>query len=329
MMVTESSWVPPQGHQSEGPMLVAAYQSLNGVDAFYWFATGEEDWRQPGSANGYLPSEGKWVCATPMLLGQWPAAALMYRLGYVKKGAPVVHEERTMDDLWQRRMPIIAEDAGYDVNRDKDMLSKQSNVKNGVNPLAYLVGPVTVKYGGDPAKSTVAADLGKYIDEGKKTIRSITGELEMDYGNGVCTLNAPKAQGVTGFLKKAGTFKLADVTIASGNEYATVLVVSMDQRPLKTSARVLVQVGTIQRPTGWRTTPVKVGKDDGEQIVSFGKAPWQIVKGDVTVTIRNPAIKTAIVLDANGMSAGKMPLEAAPGGKTLKFPPDAMYVVLE
>jgi hypothetical protein len=328
MLITESSWVPPQGHQSEGPMLVAAYQSLNGVDAFYWFATGEEDWRQPGSANGYLPSEGKWVCATPMLLGQWPASALMYRLGYVKKGAPVVQEQRALDDLWQRRMPIIAEDAGYDVNRDKDMLSKQSNVKNGVNPLAYLVGPVTVKYGGDPAKSTVA-DLKPFIDEAKKTVRSITGELEMDYGQGVCTLNAPKAQGVTGFLKKVGTFKLADVTIASGNEYATVQVVSMDQKPLKTSARVLVQVGTIQRPTGWQTQPARVGKEDGEQVVNFGKAPWQIVKGDVTVTIRNPALKTAVVLDGNGMSAGKVPLEAAPGGKTLKFPPDAMYVVLE
>jgi hypothetical protein len=298
------------------------------VDAFYWFATGDEGWRQPSSANGYLPSIGKWVCATPMLLGQWPAAAMMYRLGYVKQGKPVVHEERTLDDLWQRRMPIIAEDAGYDVNRDKDMLSKQSNVKNGVNPLAYLVGPVTVKYGGNPAKS-MAADLGPYVDESRKTIRSNTGELLMDYGKGLCTLNAPRAQGITGFLKKVGTFQLADVTIASGNDYATVLAVSMDQRPLKTSRRVLVQVGTIQRPTGWQTRPVKVGKQEGEQIVNYGKAPWQIVKGDVTVTIRNRGLKTAIVLDANGMSAGTVPLEAAVSGRTFKFPPDAMYVVLE
>ncbi len=69
MIVPESSWVPPQGFQSEGPFMIAVYQSLNGVDAFYWFTTREEDWRQPGSANGYLPSEGKWVCATPMLMG--------------------------------------------------------------------------------------------------------------------------------------------------------------------------------------------------------------------------------------------------------------------
>jgi hypothetical protein len=328
MMVTESSWVPPQGYQSEGPMLIAAYQALTGVDAYYWFATGEEDCRQPGSANGYLPSEGKWVCATPMLMGQWPAAALLYRLGYVKKGATAVHEERTLDDLWQRRMPIIAEDAGYDPNRDKDNLSKQSNVKNGVNPLAYLVGPVTVKYGGDPAKSTVI-DLAKYIDEAKKTVRSDTGELDMDYGRGLCTLNAPKAQGATGFLKKAGAVKLADVTIACGNDYATVLVVAMDEKPLKTSGRILVQVGTAERPTGWKTRPAKVGGKDGEEVVDFGKAPWLIVEGDVTVTVRNALVKSATVLDANGMPGKKLPLEAAVSGKTFKFPPDALYVVLE
>ncbi|MCY2929449.1 MAG: hypothetical protein NTV86_08130 [Planctomycetota bacterium] len=328
MMVTESSWVPPLSHQSEGPMLVAAYQSLSGVDAFYWFATSEEDWRQPGSANGFLPSEGKWVCATPMLLGQWPAAALMYRLGYVARGKPVVREERSLEDLWQRRMPIIAEDAGYDVNRDKDSLSKLSNVKNGVNPLAYLVGPVTVKYGGNPARS-MAADLRPYVDEAKKTVRSITGEIEMDYGRGLCTLNAPRAQGVTGFLKKVGTFTLADLTIASGNEYATVLAVSMDERPLKTSRRVLVQVGTIQRPTGWQTRPAKVGAQDGQEVVSFGKAPWQIVKGDVTVTIRNPGLKAAVILDANGMPLGRAALEATRDGATLTFPPEALYVVLE
>jgi len=49
--------VPPLSYQSEGPFLVAAYQSLSGIDAFYWFATGEEDWRAPGSANGFMPSD--------------------------------------------------------------------------------------------------------------------------------------------------------------------------------------------------------------------------------------------------------------------------------
>ena len=35
MIISESSWVSPLAYQSEGPFLVAVYQSLTGVDAFY------------------------------------------------------------------------------------------------------------------------------------------------------------------------------------------------------------------------------------------------------------------------------------------------------
>jgi hypothetical protein len=333
MMITESSWVPPQGYQSEGPFLVAAYQSLTGIDAYYWFATGEEDWRQPGSANGFMPSEGKWVCATPMLVGQWPAAALMYRLRYIEQGEPVVYEQRSLVDLWRRRMPIIAEDAGYDPNRDKANMSKESNVKDGVNPLAYLVGPVLVKYGGNPAKSR-AIDLSRYIREDKKVIRSITGQLYMDYGKGRCALSAPKAQGVTGFLKTGGPVNCADVEIQSGNDYATVLIVAMDDKPLRSSGKILVQVGTTERPLGWKTRLAK-WKDPsgkvlvGEEVVSFGRAPWMIVNGDVTIALKNTKITRAHVLDANGMPVKEVPLATSAGRKTLTFPADALYVVLQ
>jgi hypothetical protein len=328
MLITESSWVPPLGYQSEGPFLVAAYQSLTGIDAFYWFATGEEDWRQPGSANGFMPSEGKWVCATPMLMGQWPAAALMYRRGYVKKGEPVVYEQRALEDLWRRRMPIIAEDSGYDPNRDQARIAQASNVKDGINPLAYLVGPVVVKYGGDPAQSQVA-ELGEFIREDKKLIQSNTGELELDYGKGRCALNSPKAQGVTGFLKQGGVIKLADVEIQSSDDYATVLVVSMDDKPLKDSAKILVQVGTTERPSGWKTKPAQVSGRPGEEVVRFGRAPWMVVGSHVSLSMANSRISRARSLDPNGVPVKDLPLESAAGRKRFEFPRDVLYVVLQ
>jgi len=49
----------------------------------------------------------------------------------------------------------------------------------------------------------------------------------------------------------------------------------------------------------------------------------------VALTIANPSLKAAHVLDANGMSVKDVPLEAAGGGKRLTFPPDAMCVVVE
>jgi hypothetical protein len=335
MIITESSWVPPLSYQSEGPALIAAYQSLNGVDAYFWFATGEETWNDwsVDSANGYMPSQGKWICATPMLMGQWPAAALLYRMNYLKQGEPAVVEQRTQADLWRRGMPIIAEDEGYDPNRDQGLIAKNSSVKDGVNPLAYQVGPVEVKYGGDPTKSKVL-DLKPYIDEGAKTVRSDTDQLKWDYGNGFCTIDAPKAQGATGFFQKVGgSAKLKDVDITCGNDYATILVVALDNKPLSGSGRILVQIGTREHTTGWQTEPstIKVDKSEvqGERIISYGHLPWQIEKSVATITIRNPALTKATGLDCNGMPHADVPLQRTADGVTCTLPPDVLYVVVQ
>jgi len=151
----------------------------------------------------------------------------------------------------------------------------------------------------------------------------------MDYGQGLCVLNAPKAQGVTGFLKKGGAVKCADVEIQSGNDYATVLVVAMDDKPLRSSGKILVQVGTTQRPLGWKTRPAQVNGRAGEEVLSFGRAPWMIINGDVTLALTNTEITQAHVLDANGMPVKEVPLATSTDRKTLKFPADALYVVLQ
>src|SRR5690606_28669122 len=119
-IIPESLWVPPTPYQAEGPLLVAAYQSLGGVDAFCWFNFSQPQWRQPSSANGYLDSVGKWVADTPEILGNFPAAALIFRQGYLKEGEPVAIEHRPPKVLWSRRPPAIVEGASFDPNRDQD-----------------------------------------------------------------------------------------------------------------------------------------------------------------------------------------------------------------
>jgi vancomycin permeability regulator SanA len=134
---------------------------------------------------------------------------------------------------------------------------------------------------------------------------------------------------VTGFLKKAGTVKCADVEIQSRNDYVTVLVVAMDDKPLRSSGKILVQVGTMERPLGWKTRPAQVNGRAAEEVMNFGHVPWMIVNGDVTLALRNTKITRARVLDANGMPAKEVPLTTAAGLKTLKFPANALYAVLQ
>jgi hypothetical protein len=324
-VVSESGWIAPSKYQTEGPFLTAAYASLTGVDTVIPQSIGTSEWQNS--------ADGKWHQGTPQSLGQFPAAALMFRNGYIKKGAPVVHEERTMADLWNRREPLIAEDKSFDPNRDVGSGAARSTLKSDVNPLAFLVGPVQVKYGGDPAKSTVA-NLKPFINEAAKTIRSNTGEITLNYGSGLCTVNTPRAQGATGFMQKFPSIKLTDVTLRSSNEYATLNVVSMDRLPIRQSRRLLVQVGTVVRPTGWQDKDATFEDDSkkpvqGKQIVSVGKTPFQITNADATVAVTNPLLKTATLLDVNGMAVGTVPATRAGANFTVKLPPNAMYVVLQ
>jgi len=333
IVITESSRVMPEAYATEAPFLVSAYQSLTGVAAYYWFATGDDEWTAPMSANGYMPSQEKWIMGTPDMLGTFPAAALMYRMGYVKQGSPAVVEERALSDIWQRKTPIISEEPSYDPNRDAGDIAAASSVKTGLSPLAFLVGPVTVEFGGNP-QSSQSVDFSKYIDAGASTVRSNTGELELNYGKGYCVLNSPCAQGVTAFFGSKPAFKTSDATFFSQNEYGAALAVSMDGKPLRSSSKILVQYGTRSRPTDWQEKPATISleggkKVEGFEVVNFGKAPWQVQKARLEVTLANPSLRKATVLDMNGNAVASVPIERVAGGVRFKFPAEAMYVVLE
>ncbi len=333
IMVTESHWVPPLSYQSEAPFLVAAYSSLSGVDTFYWFATGEAEWANQDRAPWDSASRFKWSVATPMVQGQFPAAAWMYRKGLVQTGKVVVEEHRSLDDLWQRVPPLIAEDPGYDPNRDLGDAPKRSNLKEGVDPLAFLVGAVKVAFDGKKA-ATKAADLSKFIDRKAKTVTSETGQLRWDHGKGICTLNAPAAQGAAGALNQAGVIKLGALTIESADPYATILAVALDERPLGESEKVLVQVGTRARPTGWvereTTFPSGDGKTtyQGKKVEDTGKMPWLIAESKLKLTLKAARVKTATVLDINGQATGDLKVERKEGSLLFTFPANALYLVL-
>ena len=207
MIVTETTWVSPMDFQNEGPFLAAAYQSLTGVAGCYWFtATADQYEDDPRLTFLDLSAQHplrKWTCSTPNLMGNFPAAALMYRSGYIQRGRPVVTENRPLADLWNRRMPLIAEDPTFDSNRNSGELTTRRQTLQGVSSLAFLVGPVTVNYGGDPSRNFVA-DLSSFIDTSQKTVTSSTGQIRMNYNQGVCTIDAPGRTGRHGIPENRG-----------------------------------------------------------------------------------------------------------------------------
>ena len=332
-LVTESAWVSPLGYQAEGPVVTAAYESLTGVAGLYWFSFGAKTYDPDPYFDFVTFPDGnhplkKWEAAIPQTLGQFPAAALIYRRGDVRQGAPVVHEERSRAALDAREVPLIAEDPSFDPNHSSGDARAGTAAAKGADPLAFLVGPVEVRYDGDPAKSVVK-DLSAFILG--DVVQSDTGEIALDHGKGLFRLDAPKAQAVAGFLARAGgAFRLRDVTIESTNDYAVVAVVPLDDAPIATSRRLLVQVGTLVRPTGWRQEPATGEKGDrGWRVTSTGRMPWQVRDAEFTLTVTNPLLRRATLLDPAGYAAGEVPVRRVGKALTLRLPKNAMYVVLD
>jgi hypothetical protein len=67
----------------------------------------------------------------------------------------------------------------------------------------------------------------------------------------------------------------------------------------------------------------------GYQIETTGKPPWRVTNTDVTLTIANPNLKTATLLDTSGYRARQVEGKADGGRFTLKLPAETLYLVLE
>ncbi|MFT7513400.1 MAG: hypothetical protein ACI9QL_002613 [Candidatus Omnitrophota bacterium] len=336
-IATETAWKNPNRYQSEGPFLVAAYQSLNGVDGIAWFSCQtpgyEEDPLKTFWRVGDQMSTHKWNHCYPAMMAGFPANALLFRNGYLKQADPVVVDARPLADIFARKPGRISDDEAYGDQRDHPEMKTGWQGRPGqVNRAAYQVGPVVSRLGGDDSQSTTV-DLKPYHDPENGLIRSATKELVWDYHKELCLMDAPKAQGVTGFLKRnGGRFDLSDVTVESQNDYATINVVSLDGLPLVTSAKVLVQVVTVNRLSGYRTKDATftMGKGDGaytvtgEQIERIGKPPFRIENTQVSVTLKNPRLQKASVLDINGYVTSTVDVTNG----TVRLPADALYLVL-
>jgi hypothetical protein len=108
----------------------------------------------------------------------------------------------------------------------------------------------------------------------------------------------------------------------------------MDDLPIATSKKILIQVGTVARPHGWTEKAVTWEDKNGQQfqgfeVVSYGEAPWAIAENNLTITVNNSTITKATVLDMNGLARGQAELQRQGNKVTVQMPPDAKYLILQ
>jgi hypothetical protein len=332
-LITEANWVPPMAYRSEGPLMVAAYSALNGIDGYFWFSMGSEQWAPPQSANGYLDSIGKWDFASPDVLGAFPGAALLYRGDYLKRGEPVLEEHRSLADLWMRRTPLVAEAASWDPNRDAGDVAPGSSVQTALPVQSFLAGPVHVVFDSDPAR-TKALPRESYMSADGAAVWSTTGEIGYNQAARLLVIDAPRAQGAAAFFATHPEgVETSALRIRSANDYGTILALSLDGGTLMESRKVFMQAVTRARPTGWseETVDIKLSTGEvvkGQKITSHGKAPWQMWKNDFQIEFKNTRIARIVALDESHVPVDEVAFERTGEGIRFRFPEEALYILL-
>jgi hypothetical protein len=320
-ITSEIGWPMPNAYRAEAAFLTAAYGSLWGLDGIIHFAVGSPGWDQ---------SVSKFPLSDPAALGSYFAAALVYRREYVREAPAVVTDNLRLEDLYEMKGTAVYTGAALDQLRAAQIPpgQRKQGAIQGIDPLTFYAGRVVRSFQGKPEESTLAS-MTPYIDRNAKTISSVTGELLWDYGAGLATINAPKAQGAAGFLGKHGPVDLDATAIDMKNDYGTVIVVAMDDRPLADSEKILVQCMTIDQLYGWETSA-----PDGFSgtIQSVGSAPWGVQRFDVSVTLKlNGAAPTAVTAcDENGYATKKPVRTEGPAARFMvKIDGETAYTVIE
>ncbi len=340
-ITSESGWNLPHKYQAEGPFLVASYSALTGFDAYYWFSprsTGfdPEPFYTWTNLDGGQHPLGRWNVSTPGQVGMFPANALMYRMGYIQQAPVLVQEGRSLQSIYERKIPIIAEENSFDPNRDSYDNTGGEEVATKVAPIAFLAGRVSVEYDTESDTEMISSQLDELLDFQNKKITSATGQLTWDYQQGMCLLDAPAAQGICGFPGDKESYELSSVKIETTNDYVVVNVVAMDNKPLSTTEQALIQIGTKYQPTGWQERPATFNLNastevEGFEIQNTGRMPWKAANSMVNITLNNPNIKSARLLDINGYEVKEIKVENLEDGQKIKFilPPEAMYIVAD
>jgi hypothetical protein len=191
-----------------------------------------------------------------------------------------------------------------------------------IDPLVHFAGRTAVTFSDRGGPSSVK-DLKPYVDRARQTVNSTHGQLRLDYGKGVLTIDAPAAQGVSGALREAGTADLKDLTVTSGLALGHVVAVSLDDQPIATSRKILLQAMSEEKPSGFRTEPAGGGL---QKILSIGRDPWLVKEIEGAVRLKRPdaARLKVTALDANGE-----PVKAVGTGAEIRLSPTTLYYLIE
>ncbi|MDX2187333.1 MAG: hypothetical protein SFV32_10395 [Opitutaceae bacterium] len=317
-MISETTWNRPNRHRGEAPFFIATYGALQGTDGIVHFAFDGSKWQ--AKPNFWMQP---WTLMSPAMMGQFPVAARVYRQGLVDEGSVLADVVLNKADLLALQGTPLPQDAAFDDLRAKDIPAGTPGAKPNavIDPLIHFAGRTRVTIG-DAASSLTVADLTPLIDRTAQVVRSANNQVELNYGVGLLRVVAPRMEFVGGQLNADTSHRLDILEVKTDMDPAFVSLVSLDDKPIKTSGRLLLQVMSEERTKGFSTTDAGSGR---RKITNKGTDPWEVRHLEGTITLHREDAKVKVFpLDAGGVRTGR-----TLSGTTFTLEAETVYYLIE
>ena len=180
--------------------------------------------------------------------------------------------------------------------------------------------PIEINRSRGPYLGPVLYDFASTSDDPAPTPKHV---LRWDPDAGLLRTRTARGLTATGFLAQSSPIAIDATQIISRNHHGSIVLLALDDLPLSTARRLLIQAVTEDRPTGWRT---RAGV-----IENLGGLPWRVRTLDASIAFAwaGPAPRRVVALDGNGVAAPSDETWSLDDGRLhVTLPKDRLYTLI-
>jgi len=278
--VSEVNHPYPNEYASEMIPVLASYASFLDWDGIFWYsfahsAASNWDSRYPGHFD---------IRQDPVKMSQLAAGALLFLRGDVAASRKTVSRRLSKEDVTESiRQPASAAPL----------------FTAGAQPGALLQDDIRIASFDSPKSSKLPPAKPPYRSNTKEIVWSL------NKGQGLVTVSSPLSESASGFLNSTPV-RLRHLNLTLDNPFASVMLVSLDGKPIEESAKLLLTTGARTGNTGMKWNQERAS------LLETGTGP--IVIEPVTGVLRlsnlgKPTRVEIVPLDGAGRAMG--PFETA------------------
>lgn len=286
--ISEYKVCPGNRYLAEGPILASAYGRLQGWNPLDFIFSDSTDVNAQIQSGKKIPLKGTFqTFANPTLRAVFPATSVMFLRKDVSEATSGYYYNYS--GAVTDKGSNTTEGSIYHVGPNSNYTTWPNNVTwpdghSFENMGNYaLVGKTGVSFNTDltSVNSKEVKSAADAATNGDKVYTSLTNELTADLKNGIFKINTASSQALCGFIggKNYSTDKLR---VKISNEYAAVMLVSLDEEEITNSKRMLLTMAGNSVNNG------QLLSEDGTTIEIAGKYPIMVeqITGEIEIAAK-------------------------------------------